>query len=54
VRIAPEGVPAVNVAFDVTPARFVHGIVTEHGVFPASREGLAGLRARLDAEAAHA
>src|SRR5204862_6766954 len=31
-RIAPEGVTAAHPAFDVTPARFVTAIVTEHGV----------------------
>lgn len=32
VRIAPEGVPVLNPAFDVTPARLVTAIVTERGV----------------------
>jgi methylthioribose-1-phosphate isomerase len=31
-RIAPEGVPAWNPAFDVTPAKFITAIVTERGV----------------------
>jgi methylthioribose-1-phosphate isomerase len=31
-RIAPEGVPALHPAFDVTPARLVTAIVTEKGV----------------------
>jgi methylthioribose-1-phosphate isomerase len=43
VRITPPGVRAANFAFDVTPARLVTAIVTERGVCPASREGLAGL-----------
>jgi methylthioribose-1-phosphate isomerase len=30
--LAPEGVPAYNFAFDVTPAELVSGIVTEKGV----------------------
>ncbi|HLF04793.1 MAG TPA: S-methyl-5-thioribose-1-phosphate isomerase, partial [Dehalococcoidia bacterium] len=29
---APEGVTAINPAFDVTPHRYIHGIVTEAGV----------------------
>ena len=33
-----------NFAFDVTPSRFVTGLITEHGVFEASPEGLAHLR----------
>jgi len=32
VRIAPEGVPAANPAFDVTPHRYVTAIITEAGV----------------------
>jgi len=34
-RTAPEGVKVYNPAFDVTPARLVTGIVTEHGVIEA-------------------
>jgi methylthioribose-1-phosphate isomerase len=43
VRLTPEGSPAENYAFDVTPARLVTGLITERGVCPASREGLFGL-----------
>lgn len=32
VRIAPEGVKASNPAFDVTPARYIKGIITENGI----------------------
>ncbi len=32
-RIAPDGVDVRNLAFDVTPARYVTGIITEKGVF---------------------
>lgn len=31
-RIAPEGVPAINPAFDVTPAELIHAFITEVGV----------------------
>ena len=31
-RIAPEGVPVLNVAFDVTPHRYLTGIITERGI----------------------
>jgi methylthioribose-1-phosphate isomerase len=30
--IAPPGVDALNPAFDVTPNRFIHGIITEKGI----------------------
>ncbi|MFZ2005938.1 MAG: S-methyl-5-thioribose-1-phosphate isomerase [Stellaceae bacterium] len=43
VRLTPEGSPAANPAFDVTPARLVTGLITERGVCAASREGLLGL-----------
>jgi methylthioribose-1-phosphate isomerase len=43
VRITPVGSPAVNYAFDVTPARLVTALVTERGICPASRDGLLGL-----------
>jgi len=43
VTITPPGSAVANYAFDVTPARLVSGLITERGVAPASREGLAGL-----------
>ncbi len=43
VQISPDGSPANNPAFDVTPARLVTGLITERGVCAASRDGLAGL-----------
>jgi len=43
VRVTPPGSAAHNPGFDVTPARLVTGIITERGVAPASREGLAAL-----------
>jgi methylthioribose-1-phosphate isomerase len=41
VKIVPEGSGVANYAFDVTPARLVTGLVTERGILPATREGLA-------------
>jgi methylthioribose-1-phosphate isomerase len=41
VRVVPEGSAVANYGFDVTPARLVTGLITERGVVPASREGLA-------------
>jgi methylthioribose-1-phosphate isomerase len=39
--IAPEGFPAANPAFDVTPARYIAAIITEKGVVrPPDGEGL--------------
>lgn len=38
VRIAPEGVPAAHPAFDVTPARYISGIIAEAGVLRAPYE----------------
>ncbi|MGH6959818.1 MAG: S-methyl-5-thioribose-1-phosphate isomerase [Dongiaceae bacterium] len=43
VQLTPDGSPAGNYAFDVTPARLVTGLITERGVCPASREGLLAL-----------
>ncbi|MBO3803464.1 MAG: S-methyl-5-thioribose-1-phosphate isomerase [Candidatus Brockarchaeota archaeon] len=43
-RIAPKGVAALNPAFDVTPPKFVSGIVTEKGVaYPPFRRSLKNL-----------
>ncbi|BAE52927.1 S-methyl-5-thioribose-1-phosphate isomerase [Paramagnetospirillum magneticum] len=43
VQVTPDGSPAVNYGFDVTPARLVTGLITERGVCEASPEGLKGL-----------
>lgn len=32
VRVAPDGAPVFNPAFDVTPSRLITGIITEHGI----------------------
>ena len=43
VQLTPATSPALNVAFDVTPARYVTGLITERGVCTATREGLVKL-----------
>jgi methylthioribose-1-phosphate isomerase len=43
-RHAPPASRALNVAFDVTPARLVTGLICEHGVHAANAESLARLR----------
>ena len=49
VRLVPERSTALNLAFDVTPARLVTGLVTERGVCSASRAGLQRLYPELRA-----
>ncbi len=39
IRIAPEGSPALNPAFDMTPARYVTGFITEKGILKPSEIG---------------
>ncbi|MEM9479177.1 MAG: S-methyl-5-thioribose-1-phosphate isomerase [Verrucomicrobiota bacterium] len=43
VTILPEGSPAANYAFDVTPSRLVNGLITERGICAASEEGIAAV-----------
>ncbi len=43
VQICPDGTPAGNPAFDVTPSRLVTGLITERGISPASTDGLAAM-----------
>ncbi len=47
INLAAAGTRAANPAFDVTPARLVASLITEHGTFNASEEGLAQLKAQL-------
>jgi methylthioribose-1-phosphate isomerase len=51
VRVVPEHSPALNLAFDVTPARLVTGLITERGICAANRAGLHGLYPELGAAA---
>ena len=41
ITILPDGSPAANPAFDVTPARLVAGLITERGIVEANREAIA-------------
>ncbi len=43
VRVVPETSPALNLAFDVTPARLVTALITERGVCAATPAALAAL-----------
>ena len=43
VLIYPKKSKAMNLAFDVTPAKLVTGLITEKGVCEASENGLRGL-----------
>ncbi|MCE0484279.1 MAG: S-methyl-5-thioribose-1-phosphate isomerase [Methylacidiphilales bacterium] len=40
IQVTPDGTPACNYGFDVTPARLVTALITEKGVCAASGEGL--------------
>ena len=44
VRVVPEKAQVANFAFDVTPARLVTGLITEHGIVAPDRGALARLR----------
>ena len=43
VLIYPKNSKAINLAFDVTPAKYVTGLITEKGICEASEKGLKGL-----------
>ena len=40
VRIYPKKSKTMNLAFDVTPAKYVTGLITEKGICEASKDGL--------------
>ena len=46
VQVTPDGTPAANYGFDVTPARLVTWLLTERGRCKASADGLAALFSR--------
>jgi len=43
VQLTPDGTPAANYAFDVTPARLISWFITERGICSASAHGLSAL-----------
>ena len=43
IRIYPKKSKSLNLAFDVTPGKYVSGLITEKGVCEASEKGLKGL-----------
>jgi methylthioribose-1-phosphate isomerase len=45
-QVTADGVAAANPAFDVTPARLVTGLVTEHGIVAADESALCALMER--------
>lgn len=45
VQVTPDGSAAANPAFDVTPARLVTGLITEHGIVAAAEPALRALMA---------
>jgi methylthioribose-1-phosphate isomerase len=54
VRLVPEGSAAANPAFDVTPARLVSSLVTEHGRVAAEPQALRALAEGRRSAGAHA
>jgi methylthioribose-1-phosphate isomerase len=53
--VAPAGVPVFNPAFDVTPFRYLTGIITEEGVcYPPFSVSLAKAKAAAEARVAAA
>ncbi|HJS85395.1 MAG TPA: S-methyl-5-thioribose-1-phosphate isomerase [Acetobacteraceae bacterium] len=52
-RVAAEGSPAANPAFDVTPARLVSGLITERGRCAATEAGLGELFPERNARPPH-
>ena len=40
VNVYPKKSKAMNLAFDITPAKYVTGLITEKGICKASTDGL--------------
>lgn len=47
VNIYPEKSESLNVAFDITPSKFISGIICEYGIFEASKEGIREISNKL-------
>jgi methylthioribose-1-phosphate isomerase len=44
VQVVPDGSPALNLGFDVTPARLITALITERGLCSANRAALRAVR----------
>ena len=42
-QLTPDGSPAANYGFDVTPARLVTGLITERGICAATPQAMAAM-----------
>ncbi len=52
VRITPNESPAANFGFDVTPAKYITGLITEKGIFKANKRSLLDLQEMIKNEEA--
>ena len=43
IRLSPKESSVKNPAFDVTPAKYITGIITEKGIIKANKEGIKNL-----------
>jgi methylthioribose-1-phosphate isomerase len=48
-RVHPHDAQVLNIGFDVTPARLITGLITEHGIIAASDSAIATLNGRVSA-----
>ena len=46
VRIFPKGCNVLNPAFDITPGKFITGLITEKGIFESTTAGLIKYRSK--------
>ncbi|MDP7038899.1 MAG: S-methyl-5-thioribose-1-phosphate isomerase [Myxococcota bacterium] len=53
IHITHPQTQAANYAFDVTPARYLSGLITNCGVFPAQKSSLEKLKSQLEAQQKH-
>ena len=44
IRITTEGIAAANPAFDITPSRYVTGLITDKGVVSPEHEAIAAIK----------
>ena len=47
VRVSPKNTKAMNFAFDVTPNKYVSGLITEYGVIKANESEILNIKDRL-------
>ena len=50
IRVTPKEVNAINYAFDITPKKYITGLITEHGIIKANKSDILKYKGKINEE----